>query len=69
MDMEKVREIQEWETPTKVTELQSFLGLANYYRRFMEGYSRKAALLIELLKKGVPWKWMEKFQAVFDNSK
>ena len=69
MDMDKVRAIQEWEAPSKVTELRSFLGLANYYRRFVEGYSRRAAPLTELLKKGVPWKWTEKCQTAFDNLK
>ena len=53
MDMEKVRAIQEWKVPMKVTKLRSFLGLANYYRRFIEGYSRRAAPLTKLLKKEV----------------
>ena len=53
MDLEKVRAIQEWRTPANVKELCSFLGLANYYRQFVKGYSRKVAPLIELLKKGV----------------
>lgn len=35
MDKEKVRAITEWQAPTKVKELQSFFGLANYYRRFI----------------------------------
>ncbi|KAJ7979044.1 Retrotransposon protein, putative, Ty3-gypsy subclass [Quillaja saponaria] len=57
MDLGKVRAIQEWKTPTSVTKLCSFLGLANYYRRFVEGYSRRAAPFIELLKKGTVWHW------------
>lgn len=39
MDKAKVKAIAEWETPTKVTELRSFLGLENCYRRFIKGYS------------------------------
>ena len=45
MDIEKVRAIQEYKTPTNVKELPLFIGLAYYYRRFIEGYSRTAALL------------------------
>ena len=55
MDEAKVKEIQYWEAPTKMTELRSFLGLANYYRRFISGYSAIAAPLTELLKKNRPW--------------
>ena len=39
MDMEKVREIQEWEASMKVIELRSFLGFIDYYQRFVQGYS------------------------------
>lgn len=38
---------------TSVKEMKSFLGLANYYRRFVEGYSKRTTPMIELLKKGV----------------
>ena len=38
MDKGKVQAIIEWSVPTKVTEFRSFLGLANYYRRFIKGY-------------------------------
>lgn len=43
MDESKVMAIQEWEPPKKVPELRSFLGLANYYRKFIKGYSAIAA--------------------------
>ena len=58
MDMEKVRAIQEWKTTANVKELYSFPGLANYYRRFVEEYSKTAAPLTELLKKGITWDWV-----------
>ena len=69
MDMEKVRAIQEWKTPTNVKEIRSFLGLANYYRRFIEGFSRRATPLTELLKKGIAWKWSDRCQASFEDLK
>ena len=52
MDGSKVRAIDEWEPPTKVTELRSFLGLVNYYRRFIKGYSNITSPLTDMLKKG-----------------
>ncbi|KAI3453949.1 hypothetical protein Pfo_010612 [Paulownia fortunei] len=69
MDGAKIRAIVEWEAPTKVTELRSFLGLVNYYRRFIQGYSARAAPLIDLLKKGKTWEWSEKCQHAFDDLK
>ncbi|KAL5544705.1 hypothetical protein UlMin_008489 [Ulmus minor] len=69
MDMKKVRAIQEWKTPANVKELRSFLGLANYYRRFVEEYSKTAAPLIELLKKGVTWDWGIVCEATFQELK
>ncbi|KAJ7974912.1 Retrotransposon protein, putative, Ty3-gypsy subclass [Quillaja saponaria] len=69
MDLGKVKDIQEWKTLTSVTELRSFLGLANYYRRFVKGYSRKAAPLTELLKKGTVWHWGEPCQTAFEDMK
>jgi len=51
MDGVKVKAIQDWETPAKVTEVRSFLGLVNYYLRFIKGYSAKAPPLTDLLKK------------------
>ena len=51
MDESKIKAIQEWDPPTEVPQLKSFLGLVNYYRRFIKGYSARAAPLTDLLKK------------------
>jgi transposase InsO family protein len=51
MDESKVKAVQDWPTPTTVKELQSFLGFANFYRRFIEGYSRITAPLTDLTRK------------------
>ncbi|XP_048227311.1 uncharacterized mitochondrial protein AtMg00860-like [Ricinus communis] len=69
MDDSKVKAIQDWEPPTKVTELRSFLGLVNYYRRFIKGYSFIATPLADLLKKGRAWDWSMKCQQAFEGLK
>jgi hypothetical protein len=57
MDPRKIQAIVEWSTPNTVLELRSFLGLANYYRQFIEGYSKKTTPLSDLLKKNQRWEW------------
>jgi hypothetical protein len=52
VDPAKVKEIVAWSIPTTVTEVQSFLGLAGYYRRFIEGFSKIAKPMTSLLEKG-----------------
>ncbi|XP_055809541.1 uncharacterized mitochondrial protein AtMg00860-like [Solanum dulcamara] len=66
MDEAKVWAIQEWEVPTKVTKLRSFLGLSNYYRRFISAYSAKTAPLTKLLKKNKIWVWSEECKKAFE---
>ena len=51
MDQEKITTMQEWETLRAVKEVQSFLGFANFYRCFIEGYSKVTRLLTDLTKK------------------
>ena len=48
MDPSKIEVVVGWERPTNVTEVRSFLGLAGYYRRFVEGYSKLATPLTQL---------------------
>ena len=69
MDMEKVEAIRDWATPKNVKELRSFLGLANYYRRFVEGYSRRITALTELLKKDKKWSWTSECHEAFEDLK
>jgi len=51
MEKEKVKGVLEWLTPKCVKEVQKFLGLANYYCRFTEGFATVARLLHDLVKK------------------
>jgi hypothetical protein len=53
VDPEKVQEVMDWKPPTTVRQIQSFLGLAGYYRRFILDFSRIAKTRTELLKKRV----------------
>ncbi|TYK22097.1 reverse transcriptase [Cucumis melo var. makuwa] len=69
MEEGKIAAIRDWAMPKSVSELRSFLRLANYYRRFVEGFSKRASPLIELLKKEVHWNWDPDCQAAFDGLK
>jgi hypothetical protein len=57
MDPEKVQALQAWKDPTSVKELQQFLGFANFYRRFIQGYSTVITPMTKLLRKDVSWAW------------
>lgn len=66
---QKIRALIEWKRPETVTEVRSFLGMAGYYRRFLEGFSRIALPLTQLLHKGVKLEWAEKQQRSFEELK
>ena len=66
---DKVRVVQEFPTPTNLKELRNFLGLANYYRRFVKGFSHIANPLNALTKKGVYLHWTEECAVAFDKLK
>ena len=54
-DPSKIKAVKEWETPKSVTEVRSFLGLAGYYQRFIQNFSRIAKPMMGLLKKNTPF--------------
>jgi hypothetical protein len=69
MDDSKVKAIREWPTPKTVRGVRGFLGLANFYRRFIEGYSQVARPLNDLTKKNIPFAWKEAQRTAFDTLK
>ena len=69
MAEDKVKTLLEWNPPTNVTAVQSFLGFANFYHRFIEGFSKVCKPLTDLTKKGLRWQWTEDAQKAFDELK
>ena len=69
VDPTKVISVTNWESPTTVGEIRSFLGLAGYYRRFIENFSKIAKPMTELLKKDTKFKWTEECEASFQELK
>ncbi|KAA3467648.1 DNA/RNA polymerases superfamily protein [Gossypium australe] len=69
VDPRKIEAVLDWKPPKSVAEIWSFLGLARYYRRFLEGFSLIAVQLTKLLRKGVPFVWSDKQQESFDKLK
>lgn len=57
IDPAKCDVVQKWPTPANLRELRGFLGLANYFRRFIQGYSSLVAPLFGLLKTDTPFVW------------
>jgi hypothetical protein len=69
MDPDKVKDILEWETPGNVKELQSFLGLANYYRRFIADFSNITLPLTRLTRKDEYWDFNSECISAFQTLK
>ena len=59
VDPQKIEAIVNWKPPTNVSEVRSFLGLAGYYRKFVEGFSKIATPLTSLLKKDQKFEWLD----------
>lgn len=69
MDPAKIESIKTWNNPKTVKQLQQFLGLCNYYKRFVENFSKIAAPLFNLLKKDSKFDWDDSCQTAFDELK
>ncbi|XP_075079357.1 uncharacterized protein LOC107827306 [Nicotiana tabacum] len=66
MDQQKIQAITDWPPPKDIHALRAFLGLCNFYRRFVKNYSLIAVPLTELLKKVTPWEWGPKRAEAFN---
>jgi hypothetical protein len=60
VDLSKVKDVLDWKPPTNIYEIHSFLGLAGYYRRFIEGFSKLAKPMTALLEKNAKFIWSKK---------
>ena len=69
MEKSKVKAILDWPTPKNVKEVQQFAGLINYYRRFIQDYSRTMTPLFEITKKGKEFQWGPEQQKAFEKAK
>jgi len=64
-----IADVLKWSPPQTFGEIRSFLGMAGYYRRFIEGFSSIAKPMTAFLEKGKPFKWSEQCQAHFEELK
>ncbi|KAL0560529.1 hypothetical protein IC582_000934 [Cucumis melo] len=69
VDPAKIEAVTGWTRPSTVSEVRSFLGLAGYYRRFVENFSRIATPLTQLTRKGAPFVWSKACEDSFQNLK
>jgi hypothetical protein len=69
IDPSKVKDVLSWNTPQNVSDIRSFLGLAGYYRRFIEGFSKISKPMTELLAKGNTFKWTPRSETSFQELK
>jgi hypothetical protein len=69
VDLSKVQDVLSWKAPTSVSDIWSFIGLAGYYRRFIEGFSRISKPMTELLKKDKQFKWTPACESSFQELK
>ncbi|GKG18084.1 hypothetical protein Tco_0372382, partial [Tanacetum coccineum] len=60
VDPTKIESIKDWASPKSTREIRQFLGLAGYYRRFIEGFSKIAKPMTKLTQKKVKFEWGDK---------
>jgi hypothetical protein len=69
VDPSKVKDVLSWNTPQNILDIRSFLGLARYYRRFIEGFSKISMPMTELLEKSKTFEWTPGREASFQELK
>jgi hypothetical protein len=65
VDPSKIQDVLSWNAPMSVSDIQSFLGLAGYYQRFIKGFLKITKPITKLLKKGKKFKWTLACEASF----
>lgn len=69
VDPQKIEAVLKWEQPTNIAEVRSSLGLASYYQRFVQGFSKLALPLTNLTKKNTKFVWIEGCEQSFQKLK
>ena len=69
VDPKKIAAVKAWPEPKDVSQTRSFLGMTNYFRKFIRDYATRVAPLTDLTKKSVGWSWSNACQAAFDDIK
>ncbi len=69
MDPKKIEAIQEWKTPRSIRDVQSFVGFANFYRRFIRDFSAVIRPMMELTRKDTPFIWSSACSNAFQQLK
>jgi len=69
MSQKKVEDILNWPASRSVKEVQKFIGFANIYRRFIQGFSKLILLIQSLPHNGIMWNWIQQYQEAFEELK
>ena len=69
MDPSKVQDVLKWKSPTSVMEIRSFLGLAGYYRQFIQDFSKISKPMTKLLQKEAKFNWTSDCEVAFQQLK
>jgi len=69
MSQKKVEDILNWPAPRSMKEVQKFIGFANFYRRFIQGFCKLTLPIQTLIYTGVMWNWTQQCQEAFEELK
>ena len=69
VDPAKIQVVRDWPQPENLLQLRHFLGLTNYFRRFVQGYAARFTPLVRLTKKDMPFVWSSECQEAFEQLK